>query len=136
VFSAKFSGFQEIGGLGAGETGAIFSQGQGTLGLKIDRTNRLINFTLTYSNLSSDVQQSHIHFGKDRVAGGIMVYFCSNVTPTTPLPPMTPTPLPCPSAGGTVTGTIHDINVIGPIAQNVMVYNFDALVAAIQSNTA
>jgi hypothetical protein len=134
VFSAKFSGFQEIGGLGAGETGAIFSQGQGTLGLKIDRTNRLINFTLTYSNLSSDVQQSHIHFGKKHVAGGVMVYFCSNLSPT--LPPMTPTPQPCPAAGGTVTGTIYDINVIGPTTQNVMVHDFDALVAAIKSNTA
>jgi len=33
-FHAKFSGFNEIGPLGAGETGAIFSQGQAALRLK------------------------------------------------------------------------------------------------------
>jgi hypothetical protein len=107
MFSARFSGFQEIGALTA-PTGAIFSQGQGTLVLNIDRTNRLINFTLTYSNLSSNVQQSHIHFGKEHVAGAVMVFFCSNLTP---LP--TPTPQACPATGGTVTGTIAGINVIG-----------------------
>jgi hypothetical protein len=38
-FSATFSGFEEIGGLGAGETGAIFSPGKATLDL--DLTEKL-----------------------------------------------------------------------------------------------
>ena len=43
-FSARFSGFQEIGGLGAGETGAIFSRGKGTLDLDLNRNARTLSF--------------------------------------------------------------------------------------------
>ena len=57
-FVATFSGFQEVDALNA-ETGAIFSQGQGSLTLKVDLGNRLINYQLTYSDLSSNILQSH-----------------------------------------------------------------------------
>ena len=70
-FSAKFSGFEEIGGLGAGETGAILSEGKGSLVLDLDRHAQTLTFTLEYSGLSAPVTQSHIHFGKRHVAGGI-----------------------------------------------------------------
>jgi hypothetical protein len=120
-FSASFSGFQEIA--------AILSPGQGTLLLSVDKGNRIINFTLTYSGLSAPVTQSHIHFGKTHVVGGIIVFFCSNIGG----PAGTQA---CPSGGGTVTGMIAGVNVIGPTAQNVSPGDFDALVAAIESNTA
>src|ERR1700740_1788575 len=98
-YSAKFSGCQEVGGLGAGETGAILSTGQATLKLTLDKTAQTLTYTLTYSGLTN-VLQSHIHFGKEHVAGGIMVFFCSNLA----YPPSgTPT---CPVAPATVTGTI------------------------------
>jgi CHRD domain len=130
-FFASFSGFQEIGGLGAGETGAIFSPGQGQLSLMVDTVNKTISFQLTYSGLSAPVIQSHIHFGKVHVAGGVMVFFCAN-------PPVTPPAgtQACPLNGGTVTGTIIPAGVIGPIPQGVTAGNFDALVAAIFSDTA
>src|SRR5690349_5889830 len=76
-YSAKFSGFQDVGGVGAGETGAIFSTGQATLKLTLDQTAGTLTYKLTYSGLTN-VLQSHIHFGKEHVAGGIMVFFCSN----------------------------------------------------------
>jgi CHRD domain len=129
-FSAKFSGFQEIGALGAGETGAIFSQGTGRLRLDLDKKARTLTFNLTYTGLSAPVTQSHIHLGKIHVAGGIMVFFCSNLAN----PP--PGTQPCPGNGGTVTGTITAGNVIGPTPQNVTPGNFDALVAALESDTA
>jgi hypothetical protein len=129
-FSAHFSGFQEIGGLGAGETGAIFSHGKGTLDLDLNRNARTINFKLTYSGLSSRVTQAHIHFGKVHVAGGIMVFFCSNLLNP---PPGTQA---CPLDGGTVTGTFTPASVVGPTAQGITAGDFDALVAAITSNTA
>ena len=74
--------------------------------------------------------QSHIHFGKRHVAGGIMVFFCSNL----PNPPAGTQP--CPAGGGTVTGTIMAANVIGPTAQNVTPGDFGAIVDALDSNTA
>jgi CHRD domain-containing protein len=128
-FSAIFSGFEEIGGLGAGETGAIFSQGKATLDLDLNRSARTIAFTLTYSGLSAPVTQAHIHFGKEHVAGGIMVFFCSNLAN----PP--PGTQPCPLPSGTVKGTITAGNVIGPTAQGITPGNFDAVVAALVSNT-
>jgi hypothetical protein len=128
-YSASFSGFQEIGSLTA-PTGAILSKGQGNLTLNVDKGNQFVNFQLTYSGLTN-VTQSHIHFGKRHVAGGVMVYFCSNLT--SPAPP--PNTQPCPLSGGTVTGTITGTNVIGPTTQNVTPGDFNALLAALQSNT-
>jgi CHRD domain len=129
-FSTTFSGFQEIGGLGAGETGAILSKGTGTLELQLKKKASTVTFKLTYSGLSSPVTQAHIHFGKEHVAGGIMVFFCSNLASP---PPGTQA---CPANGGTVSGTITPASVIGPTAQNVTVGDFNALVAALFSNTA
>ena len=131
-YSAKLTGFQEVGGLGAGETGAILSTGKATLKLTLDKTAQTLSYTLTYSGLTN-VLQSHIHFGKKHVAGGIMVFFCSNLGNG---PAGTPA---CPddtSGAVTVTGTITAASVVGPTAQNVTVGDFAAVVAALASNTA
>jgi hypothetical protein len=92
-FSAVLSGFEEVGALpsvnpGTTEpetftfpTGAILSTGTGTIQLNLDKTNKSISYTLTYSSFSSSttIQQAHIHFGKRHVPGGIMVFFCTNL---------------------------------------------------------
>jgi hypothetical protein len=54
-FHAKFSGFNEVGALNA-ETGAIFSQGQATLALNLNKQLQSLNYTLIYSNLVSVLQ--------------------------------------------------------------------------------
>ena len=130
-YSAKFSGFQEVGGLGAGETGAILSTGEATLKLSVDKNAQTLTYTLTYSGLTN-VLQSHIHFGKEHVAGGVMVFFCTNMSNG---PAGTPA---CPddTAGEvTVTGTITATGVVGPTAQNIAAGDFEAVVAALASNT-
>src|SRR5262249_12466974 len=123
-FFARFSGFQEIGGLGAGETGAIFSPGKATLHFDLNRKTRMLKFRLTYSGFpnSTTITQAHIHFGKVHVAGGIIVFFCSNVGGG---PAGTQT---CPTPNGTVMGTIMAAGVVGPALQNITPGNFDALV--------
>ena len=78
-FFAEFSGFDEIGGLGAGETGAILSEGKGTLTVDLDRKAQTLTYKLTFSGLSSPVILAHIHFGKIHVAGGVIVFLCANV---------------------------------------------------------
>jgi hypothetical protein len=131
-YSAKFSGFQEVGGVGAGETGAILSTGQARLKLTLDKTAQTLTYTLTYSGLTN-VLQSHIHFGKEHVAGGIMVFFCTNLGNG---PAGTPT---CPDdASGevTVTGTVSAAGVVGPTAQGITAGDFAGVVAALASNTA
>jgi CHRD domain len=129
-FSAKFSGFQEIGGLGAGETGAILSPGKATLQVDLNKNAHTLNYTLIYSGLTSPILQAHIHFGKIHVAGGIMVFLCSNLGNG---PAGTPA---CPANAGTVSGTLNAASVVGPAAQGVAVGNFDAVVAALESDTA
>lgn len=131
-YFAKLSGFQEVGGLGAGETGAILSPGNASVKLVLDKNAQTLAYTLTYTGLV-DVLQSHIHFGKEHVAGGIMVFFCSNLgngPAGTPL---------CPDDTGTtvtVTGTITAAGVVGPTAQGVTVGEFASVVAALESDTA
>ena len=130
-FSANFSGFQEVGALGAGQTGAIFSQGKGKLELDLNKNGPpALTYRLTYSGLGSAVTQAHVHFGKVHVAGGIIAFFCTNLGNG---PAGTPA---CPPNGGTVTGIITPGSVIGPGAQGIAAGNFDALAAAINSNTA
>jgi hypothetical protein len=130
VFLTKFSGFNEIGGLGAGETGAILSEGQGTLTVNLDDTAKKLTYTLTYSGLSAPVTQAHIHFGKNQVAGGIIVFLCTNLGNG---PAGTPA---CPASGGTVTGTVTDASVVAVPGQNVIAGDFDALEDALTSDTA
>jgi hypothetical protein len=147
-FSAVLSGFEEVGALPSAKTnpmpppdetftfptGAIFSTGTGTIQLNLDKDKKSISYTLTYSSFSSStsIQQAHIHFGKRHVPGGIMVFFCTNLGngPTTATPPPA-----CPNAG-TVTGTWTAANVVGPASQGITAQNFDALVAALESDTA
>ena len=68
-----------------------------------------IDFTVTYSNLSSTPLFSHIHFGQFNVAGGVMIFLCGGDTQ-----PACPTAL-----SGSFSGTITAANVVGPTAQGV-----------------
>lgn len=128
-FRATLSGFEETGALNA-QSGAILSEGSGTLQLKVDRQAQTIMFTLTFANLSSPVTQSHIHFGKVHMSGGVMVFFCSNLASAPAGTQM------CPANGGTVTGTITAANVLAIAGQNVKAGDFDAIEDALESNTA
>jgi hypothetical protein len=128
-FTAKLDGFQELGALN-NETGAILTEGKGTLKLSLDRMAKSISFELTYSGLSSPVRQSHIHFGRVHTPGGIMVFFCTNLGNG---PAGTPN---CPENGGTVTGIRSAGDVLAVTGQNVTAGDFDALTDALLSNSA
>jgi hypothetical protein len=128
-FSGTFSGFNELGALNA-ETGAILSEGKGTIKLNLDKSSQTITYELTYSGLSSDVLQAHIHLGRVHTPGGIMVFFCTNLGNG---PAGTPA---CPNPGGTVTGTITPASVLAVPGQNVTAGDFDAVTDALAANAA
>jgi CHRD domain len=144
-FTALLTGFNEIGeitglyqnGDGVPYTGAILSEGTGTVKLVLDLNAGTIAYTLTYSNvgttppLTGMVTQAHIHFGKSHSSGGILVFFCTNLG-NGPTGVITPS---CPLTSGTVTGTWTGANVLGITGENVAAGNFGALVAALLSNT-
>lgn len=131
-FSAKLSGFNEVGSTGspANITGAVFSPGTGSVKLTLNSAAQTLTYTLTYSGLSADVTQSHIHFGKVHSPGGVIVFFCTNLGNG---PAGTQA---CPVAGGTVSGTITPASVVGPAGQNIPAGDWAGLVAALTSNTA
>src|SRR5262249_25123914 len=108
----------------------ILSNGTGKVSLDLEKTS--ISYTLTFSGLSSNVTQSHIHFGKRHVAGGIFVWLCQTAAKPSPTPG-TPTP---PATGRPVTGTITAANVIAVPGQNITAGDFDAVTDALTSNTA
>jgi hypothetical protein len=129
-FTAQLSGFNEIGALGAGETGAILTPGTGTLDLDLNEKTQTVTYSLTFSALTTPVTQAHIHFGKARVAGGIFAFLCTNLGNG---PVGTPA---CPAAGGTVSGTITPASVVAVPGQNIAAGDFTAVVDAITSRTA
>src|SRR5437899_6254400 len=134
-FFARVDGFHELRAQN-NETGAILSGATGTLNLKLDKNSGTATFTLTFSDVGTTppktgtVTQAHIHFGKVHSAGGVMVFFCTNVSngPTGTQA--------CPMNAGTVTGVFSSASVVAIAGQNVNAGDFDALVDALDSNTA
>jgi CHRD domain len=96
---ARLTGFQEVP--------SKLTDAAGRFTAVIDPGRTMIEFTLTFADLSTPTLFAHIHFAQRRVNGGIMVFLCNNS-------PDGPQPRPCPSPGGTVTGTIRAEDVVGP----------------------
>ncbi len=135
-FSALLDGFQELGALN-NQTGAVLSDGTGTLQLNLNKNAKTATYILTYNHVGTTppktgkVSVAHIHFGKNHTSGGVLVFFCTNQAP-----PPGPLPPKCPDNGGTVTGTFVPTSVQAIAGQNVVAGDFDALVDALTSNTA
>ena len=155
-FTAHLKGFNEIGSIptafpaiastpspssATGYTGAVLSDGTGTAKLDLDKNAGTITYTLSYSNVGTTppktgtVLFAHIHFGKSRDSGGVLVFFCTN-RPFGPPANTGPIPPACPVNSGTVSGTWKAANVQAISGQNVQAGDFDALVDALTSNTA
>ena len=152
-FTADLKGVNEIGSIPtafpaiqttphpstpSGYTGAVLSNGTGTAKLVLNKNAGTVTYTLTYSNVGTTppqtgmVSQAHIHFGKTRDSGGILVFFCTNLT----FNGTGPKPQACPANSGTVSGTWNKDNVQAIPLQNVAPGDFNALVTALESDTA
>jgi hypothetical protein len=119
-FSTSMSGFQE--------TPAILTSGTGTFHATVQGNS--LTYTETFGGLTSNVTQSHIHFGERAVAGAFFVFLCSNLGNG---PAGTPA---CPAAGGTVTGTVTAANVLAVSGQNISAGDFAALLRILRSGDA
>jgi hypothetical protein len=121
AFATNMNGFNEVG-----NTGPILTNGTGTFHLTVQGDSA--TFTETFSNLSSPVTQSHIHFGERGVSAGVVVFLCTNLGNG---PAGTPA---CPAGGGTVTGTLTAASIVGPAGQGVAAgVNFQQLVRILQA---
>ena len=118
---AQLSGYEE--------NLTLSTTGTGSFKAVITKDNEIV-YELKYADLESDITQSHIHFGRPGINGGIAAWLCG--TPALPGPAGTPA---CElGREGTVTGTITAANVIGPAGQGIAAGEFAELVAAIRAH--
>src|SRR5260370_1193861 len=69
TFSTSMNGFQE--------TPAILTNGSGTFQATVQ--GNTLTYTETFSGFTTNVTQSHIHFGERAVSGAFFVFLCSNL---------------------------------------------------------
>jgi hypothetical protein len=122
-FFATLVSFNEVPAVSSGEA-------KGTFRARLNRAGDTLSYSLTYSGLSAPVIMSHIHLGKSRTNGAIMVWLCqtaTNADPTT----LAPT---CPVQEGTVTGSITAANIIKAGTQGVDVGEFEEFLRALHED--
>ena len=117
-FSTRMTGFNE--------TPPILTNGHGSFHATLQGTS--LTYTETFSNLTTPVTQSHIHFAERGVPGSVFVFLCTNLGNG---PAGTPA---CPAGGGTVTGTLTAASIVGPAGQGVTAgMNFQQLVRILRA---
>jgi CHRD domain len=111
-FSASLSG--------ANEVPPINSAGTGNFEMTIRPDG--INFSLSFSDLSSNLSVAHLHFAPSKVAGGVMIFLCGGGGQPA-----------CPAAtSGNITGTITAANVTGPGGQGIAAGDLDSALEAVR----
>ncbi len=108
-FSTQLSGYNET-------PLTLNSPGSGKFTATLSKDGTSLNYTLTYSGLTSDALQAHIHFGAPAITGQIILFLCTNLGNA---PAGSAGAQPCPAGGGTVTGTLTAADVIARATQNV-----------------
>jgi hypothetical protein len=122
-FSAALVSFNEVPSISSGDATGFFRA-------QLNRDGDALRYTLSYSGLSAPAIMAHIHLGKSRTNGAIMVWLCqtaTNADPTT----LAPT---CPATEGTVEGTITAANIVKAGAQGVDVGEFDEFLRALHED--
>lgn len=99
----------------------------GSFEISIDDDAQTFTYTISFDGLEGTVLQSHIHFGKRAVNGGITLFLCG--TATNPGPAGTPT---CPQSGS-VTRTVGADQILAPGTQGIEAGNFEELAAALRA---
>jgi len=110
VKGQTMTGFQETS---TGTPAGLYTDGTGSFDAQIADDDQSVTYELSYSGLSSNVTQAHIHFGNRYTSGGVSLFLCSNLGNG---PAGTPA---CPPTGGTVTGTLPPASVVGPAGQGI-----------------
>lgn len=103
----------------------------GSLHARLSKDGTRLAYELSYSGLEGTVAQSHIHFGKPAVNGGISIWLCETAALQSPSA-STPT---CPQEG-TVTGEIGMTDVIGPAGQGIAAGELAEILAAMRAGHA
>jgi hypothetical protein len=101
--------------IGYEENPDISTGATGSFKVTIDDRAHTLTYELTYSGLEGTVTQSHIHFGKPGINGGIAVFLCG--TAGSPGPSGTPT---CPTTStATVSRTVSSSDFLSPASGGI-----------------
>jgi hypothetical protein len=129
TFAAKLVGYEET-------PLTLNSPGSGSFAATVNAAGTEIDYTLSYTTLSSAITQSHIHFGRPATTGQIVLFLCTNVgLPTGVTVPM---PQACPPGPATITGTLTAADVIARPTQNIDAgaAGFAAMIKAMRARAA
>ena len=118
--------------VGPAEVPAISTAAQGSFSAVINETSGSVEWTLSYSGLSSDVLMAHIHFAQPNVNGGIVVWLCRTTQPGPAAPASVPQQ--CPQSG-TISGVFTADDVVGT-PQGIMAGEFDEVLWALRNGLA
>lgn len=118
---ASLSGFNEVKPIATAGAGMF----------KATASNGAIDFTLTYSGLTTPAFMAHFHFAEPAVNGGVFIWLCGN--------PGTPAHQPCPpgtTERATVTGHITAADIQAVPDQNVSAMDMATALRIIEAGDA
>lgn len=120
-FSASpLSGYEENPDISTHATGSFKAQ--------LGDDGGSLHWQLSYSGIEGgNVLQSHIHFGKRAVNGGISIFLCTNLN--------TATTDDCPQSG-TISGVADRDDVVGPAGQGIAAGELEEILAAMRAGHA
>ena len=110
---------------GYSEVPSISTNATGTFTATVSANPTRIDYTLTYSNLSSTASFSHIHFGQEHTNGGVVAFLCGGGGKPA-----------CPATGGTVSGTIVAADIVALAAQGIAAMEINEVLKAIANASA
>jgi hypothetical protein len=119
--------------IGYEENPDVSTVATGSFDARLSKDGTSIHYVLSYSGLEGNVQQSHVHFGKPGINGGISFFLCGTAGFQPPAP--APAPPTCPQSG-TVEDDIVAADVIGPTGQGIEVGNLAEILAAMRAGHA
>ena len=119
--------------IGFEEVPAVSTAARGRFNAEVSEDGQSIDYTLSFSGITSAVAQSHIHIGQKSVNGGITIWLCQG-TVRAPTAVATITP-ECPQ-NGEVVSTITPAKVLAIGTQQIDVNNLDEVLAAIREGVA
>jgi hypothetical protein len=117
--------------VGPNEVPAVSTAAQGSFSAVIDDAGT-VEWTLSYSGLSSNVAMAHIHFAQPSVNGAIVVWLCRTTQPAPPAPAALPQQ--CPQSG-TISGVFTADDVVAT-AQGITAGELGELLWAMRNGLA
>jgi hypothetical protein len=108
----------------------ISTVARGSFDATLSADGTTLSYEVRFDGLEGAVTQSHIHFGKPAINGGISIWLCG--TAAAPGPAGTPA---CPESGS-VSRDVTAADVVGPLGQGIEPGAFGEIIAAMRSGHA